>query len=63
MEATIVSYIVFWAMVVALASASDPSPLQDFCIAVNDSKTAGTYPFFSFEIKLEKISFSCHYKF
>uniref|UniRef100_A0A5B7C3Q4 Putative germin-like protein 2-1 n=1 Tax=Davidia involucrata TaxID=16924 RepID=A0A5B7C3Q4_DAVIN len=40
MEARILSYIVLWAMIVFLASASDPSPLQDFCVAVNDSKTA-----------------------
>ena len=31
------------AMVSSLANASDPSPLQDFCVAVNDSKAAGIY--------------------
>ena len=34
---------------VALASsfayASDPSPLQDFCVAINDPKAAGIYLF------------------
>ncbi|KAA8544456.1 hypothetical protein F0562_022504 [Nyssa sinensis] len=40
MEAKILSYIVLWAMVAFLVSASDPSPLQDFCVAVNDSKAA-----------------------
>lgn len=25
-----------------LASASDPSPLQDFCVAINDTKNGGT---------------------
>ena len=29
------------AMSFFLASASDPSPLQDFCVAVNDTKTTG----------------------
>ncbi|KAA8550090.1 hypothetical protein F0562_001774 [Nyssa sinensis] len=38
MEAKLLSYIVLWAMVVFFVSASDPSPLQDFCVAVNDSR-------------------------
>lgn len=24
--------------------AYDPSPLQDFCVAINDTKTGGIYP-------------------
>jgi len=27
----------------SIASAYDPSPLQDFCVALNDTKNAGTY--------------------
>ena len=27
----------------SLASASDPGPLQDFCVAINDSNSAGMY--------------------
>ena len=26
-----------------LASASDPDPLQDFCVAINNTDPAGTY--------------------
>uniref|UniRef100_A0A5B7A003 Germin-like protein n=1 Tax=Davidia involucrata TaxID=16924 RepID=A0A5B7A003_DAVIN len=37
MEVKILSYIVLWAMTVFLVSASDPSPLQDFCVAVNET--------------------------
>ncbi|XP_057983962.1 putative germin-like protein 2-1 [Malania oleifera] len=36
---TLVS-IVFLAVALSLASASDPSPLQDFCVALNDTKEA-----------------------
>ncbi|KAA8536835.1 hypothetical protein F0562_029313 [Nyssa sinensis] len=38
MAAKILSYIVLSAMAVFLVSAFDPSPLQDFCVAVNDSR-------------------------
>ncbi|CAK9143863.1 unnamed protein product [Ilex paraguariensis] len=38
--AEILSYVALWAVVSSLAYASDPSPLQDFCVAVNDSKAA-----------------------
>lgn len=31
------------ALASSLAYASDPDPLQDFCVAVNDSKSAGIY--------------------
>ncbi|TXG66150.1 hypothetical protein EZV62_007425 [Acer yangbiense] len=31
---------VFLALASSLASASDPSPLQDFCVAINDTKNA-----------------------
>ena len=40
--AEILAYVALWAVVSSLAYASDPSPLQDFCVAVNDSKAAGT---------------------
>ncbi|XP_057983961.1 putative germin-like protein 2-1 [Malania oleifera] len=36
---TLVS-IVFLAVALSLASASDPSPLQDFCVALNDTREA-----------------------
>ena len=36
------AYIVLLAMAVSLASASDPSPLQDYCVPLNDSKAVGT---------------------
>ena len=36
------AYIVLLAMTVSLASAFDPSPLQDYCVALNDSKAVGT---------------------
>ena len=36
------AYIVLLAMAVSLASASDPSPLQDYCVALNDWKAVGT---------------------
>ncbi|CAK9158412.1 unnamed protein product [Ilex paraguariensis] len=38
--AEILAYVAFWAMVSFLAYTSDPSPLQDFRVAVNDSKAA-----------------------
>ncbi|CAK9136590.1 unnamed protein product [Ilex paraguariensis] len=38
--AEILPYVALWALVSSLAYASDPSPLQDFCVAVNDSKAA-----------------------
>lgn len=45
------------AIMLALASspiayASDPSPLQDFCVAVDDYKSAGIYLFYYFYIFL-----------
>ena len=36
------AYVVLLAMAFSVASASDPRPLQDFCVAVNDSNAAGT---------------------
>nr|GMD58469.1 putative germin-like protein 2-1 [Ipomoea batatas] len=33
------------ALASSFAQASDPSPLQDFCVAVNDSKAAGLIHF------------------
>ncbi|CAK9160240.1 unnamed protein product [Ilex paraguariensis] len=38
--AKILAYVALWDVVSSLAYASDPSPLQDFCVAVNDSKAA-----------------------
>ncbi|KAL6320881.1 hypothetical protein AAG906_010689 [Vitis piasezkii] len=38
MEANTLAYIVLLATAFSVASASDPSPLQDFCVAVNDTK-------------------------
>ncbi|RVW98240.1 putative germin-like protein 2-1 [Vitis vinifera] len=37
MGANTLAYIVLLAMAFSIASASDPSPLQDFCVAVNDT--------------------------
>ena len=34
------------ALAVSIASASDPSPLQDFCVAANDTDNACKYNFF-----------------
>jgi hypothetical protein len=34
------------ALACSLASAYDPAPLQDFCVAVNSSTDAGMYTFF-----------------
>ena len=36
-----VAYIALLAMAFSLASAPDPSPLQDFCVAVNDTNIGG----------------------
>ncbi|CAK9136589.1 unnamed protein product [Ilex paraguariensis] len=37
--AEILAYIALWVMFSSLAYAYDPSPLQDFCVAVNDSNS------------------------
>ena len=34
---------VFLALASSLASASDPSPLQDFCVAINDTKNGDKF--------------------
>ncbi|GKV13605.1 hypothetical protein SLEP1_g24597 [Rubroshorea leprosula] len=34
------------ALASSFASADDPSPLQDFCVAINDTKTGGMSSFF-----------------
>jgi len=34
--------ITFWALV-TIAKAYDPSPLQDFCVAIDDPKNGGAY--------------------
>ncbi|RVW98130.1 putative germin-like protein 2-1 [Vitis vinifera] len=41
MGANTLAYIVLLAMAFSVASASDPSPLQDFCVAVNDTNDSG----------------------
>ena len=41
MVANTLAYIALFAMAFSLAYASDPSPLQDFCVAVNDTNAAG----------------------
>ena len=41
MGASTLAYIVLLAMAFSVASASDPSPLQDFCVAVNDTNDSG----------------------
>ncbi|XP_057982344.1 germin-like protein subfamily 1 member 16 [Malania oleifera] len=46
MAANTLLSIAFLAMVLSLASASDPCPLQDFCVAFNDTKEAGMYSVF-----------------
>jgi hypothetical protein len=42
----------FFVALLALASSAafayDPSPLQDFCVAINDTKTGGIYMFLNF---------------
>jgi hypothetical protein len=40
------------ALACSLASAYDPAPLQDFCVAVNSSTEAGMYTFFFFFLLL-----------
>ena len=41
MGANTLSYVVLLTMAFSVASASDPSPLQDFCVAVNDTNDTG----------------------
>ena len=41
MGANTLAYIVLLATAFSVASASDPSPLQDFSVAVNDTKDTG----------------------
>ena len=41
MEVNTLACIAVLAMAFSLASASDPSPLQDFCVAVNNTKDTG----------------------
>ena len=41
MEVNTLACIAVLAMAFSLASASDPSPLQDFCVAVNDTNVVG----------------------
>ncbi|XP_021833320.1 germin-like protein subfamily 1 member 7 [Prunus avium] len=39
----LISTLAILAFATFLASASDPSPLQDFCVAINDTKSPGIY--------------------
>ena len=41
MGANTLAYIVLLAVAFSVASAFDPSPLQDFCVAVNDTNDSG----------------------
>ena len=41
MGANTLTYVVLLAMAFSVASASDPSPLQDVCVAVNDTNVVG----------------------
>ena len=36
-------FVVLMALASSVAFAYDPSPLQDFCVAINDTKTGGIY--------------------
>ncbi|KAE8659987.1 Germin-like protein subfamily 1 member 7 [Hibiscus syriacus] len=49
--------LVLFALASKLASASDPSPLQDFCVAVNDTKDGGVFfnALFSLNLHLRSI--------
>ena len=40
----LVAFVVL-ALASSLASASDPSPLQDFCVAIEDYKNGGMFTF------------------
>ena len=40
------------ALASSFAYASDPSPLQDFCVAINDPKDGGMFCFFSVFLNL-----------
>jgi hypothetical protein len=40
------------ALACSVATAYDPAPLQDFCVAVNSSTEAGMYTFFIFLLLL-----------
>ena len=44
--------VALFALAFSLASASDPAPLQDFCVALKDysDKSAGTNFFFIFQV-------------
>jgi len=36
-------FVVLMALASSVAFAYDPSPLQDFCVAINDTKAGGLY--------------------
>jgi len=41
-------FVVLLALASSIAFAYDPSPLQDFCVAINDTKTGGIYVLYSY---------------
>lgn len=43
MEAPFIVLVAIFVSAFAFAHAHDPSPLQDFCVAVNDSAEMGTF--------------------
>ena len=47
------------ALAFSLASAYDPSPLQDFCVAINNTDSAGTYMLSSFFFFLMNCKSTC----
>ena len=54
------------ALASSLASAYDPSPLQDFCVAINDIKSGGMYKTLSLLLAVVVLSikfFQIYYKF
>ena len=46
------------ALASSFAYASDPSPLQDFCVAINDPKDGGMF-FFSLQLVLKLVLQIC----
>lgn len=53
------------AMASKLASASDPSPLQDFCVAIDDAKNGGMFfsssVFFKTNSSVLKFGLGCQF--
>ena len=58
--------VAIFALASSLASAYDPSPLQDFCVAINGIKSGGTYKTLSLLLAVVVLSikfFQIYYKF